>query len=116
MNPLGIDPQLYIVLSTILGNILGFFLKRSPKIKNALIPLVMLGITVAKNILIEAHFLPDGATAIDLSQFPDAGNLGHAVGFAVTTALDAALPIGIHSGLKNARKVRYTAQGVKEVE
>ncbi len=104
------DPQLYIVGATALGNVIGWFLKRSPKVQNAFIPAVMIFIMLLKNVFIGAHLLPDGATTIDLSQFQGEG--AKAVLFAITTAMDSALPIGIHSAVKNLGQIKYTSKGV----
>lgn len=102
------DSSIYVIVSTLVGNIIGFVLKNKTEFKNRLIPIVILVLALLKNTAVAAGLLPESAsilhvpdTALADSTLSMAGFNWGFVLFVVNTILDAALPIGTHSMAKN---------------
>lgn len=107
----------WLALSVLVGNIIGWFLKNKTDLTNKLIPYVLTGFMALKNVLVAAGLLPNEATVLgttgaigtallgagDVIQYAWIGGLGW---FVLSTLLDAALPVGIHSITKNARQLQ----------
>jgi hypothetical protein len=107
----------WLAVSVLFGNILGWFLKNKTDLTNKLIPYFVTGFMALKNVLVAAGLLPTEATVlgttgaigstamlgIDAIQYAWIGSVGW---FILSTLLDAALPVGLHSIGKNSRQLQ----------
>lgn len=104
----------WLMVSTLIGNIIGWFLKNKTDFVNRAIPYVQIGIAALKNVLVAAGFLPVAATvagtSVSVLGLEPTGvalaGFGSIAWFVLSTVLDAALPIGLHSLAKNAKQLQ----------
>ena len=110
--------QEWMGLATALGLGLGFFLKMVPnsKVETKAIPFVITGLMFIKNLLISSGHLPPDATLLAQIGFEVPAGVAFAMfggsWFAnlltilLHSAVDAAVPVGIHSGSKNLMQLK----------
>lgn len=113
--------QEWMGLFSTLGMVLGFVLQKVPnsKINTKLIPAIITGMMLLKNMLIGAGKLPADAVMFDVTWLTDlfatpggltlaffGGWFGTVLQIVVQSVLDAALPVGLHSGIKNSMQMR----------
>ncbi len=105
--------QELLILSTLIGNVVGYLLKNHTNWQNRIIPYVQIALALGKNLLVGAGLLPAGMTVLGALGVPAPD--GYALAdfsvifwFVLGILFDAALPIGVHSMLKNTRQVRET--------
>jgi len=107
-------------LFTAFGLALGFLLQKIPNssINTKVIPAVITGLMLVKNLLVAAGKLPADAVLIDVAwveavfHMPDGASLaffgsgwiGMVLQMVMQSVIDAALPIGLYSGVKNTRQ------------
>ena len=101
----------FLILSTIIGNFIGWFLKNKTGFRNELIPAAQLFLSVIKNLLVGAGLLPGEATVLghfDMApEIMAAGLITVNIGtIAMSSVVDAALTVGVHSMVKNTKQAR----------
>jgi len=101
------QPTDLLILSTVIGNIIGWYIKNKTSWQNRIIPYVQIVIAVGKNLLAAAGLLPAGATVLGALDHTSTIQLAGFIAiywFMLGILLDAALPIGLHSLFKNAKQ------------
>lgn len=104
----------WLLIATLLGNVVGWFLKNKTDLTNKIIPYVQIGLAAIKNFAVAAGLLPAAATvagtSVALLGVPVSGIALAGIGgfgwFILSTLLDAALPVGLHSIMKNAKQLQ----------
>lgn len=86
------DSTQVLLISTLVGNVIGLVLKRWPAFKNQLIPICLFGMAIVKNILASAGLLPESVTSLGL----DNASIG-----VVSAFVDTTFSVGLHSFAKN---------------
>lgn len=102
------DTSIYIVVSTLVGNLIGYVLKNKTAFKNKMIPIVLVAMMAIKNLLVAAGLLPQEAAILhmDSASMPDSLAMAgffnwNILLFVLNTVLDTALPTGMHAMGKN---------------
>lgn len=100
-----------LVLTTLIGNAIGWFIKNKTSWQNRIIPYVQVVLALGKNLLVSAGVLPVGVTVLSALGMSTTSPEGYTFAglqviawFILGILFDAALPIGVHSMFKNMRQ------------